>query len=79
MDVKMCMDGYRLVADEIVPEEMHAFAEGSVFGFAQVGIALPELCREGASQFNEAGVVDICNSQFWHAALAHTEEVAGAA
>lgn len=65
------------MSDEILPEEMQAFAEGSVFWFAEVGIALPELCREGASQFYEASVAEVCNAQFRHAALANTEEIAG--
>lgn len=68
-----------LVADKIMPEEMHTFAQGSMFWFTQVGVALPEPGCEGASQFDEAGVVDISNAQFWYAALAHSEEIAGAA
>ena len=68
-----------LMRDKILPEKMHAFAQGSMFRFSQIGIALPEFCRESASKFNQASVTQISNAQLWHAALAHTKEIAWSA
>ena len=67
------------MADEVLPEGVHAFAEGGVVGLAQVGVAVPELGGEGAREVDEGGVAEVGDAQFGYAALAHAEELAGAA
>src|SRR5579883_1011358 len=67
------------VRHKILPEEAHAFAQGSVFGTAQVGITLPEASGERAGNFDQVEIVEVGDFQFGHAALAHADEVAGTA
>src|SRR5579875_4031275 len=65
--------------DKMLPEGMHAFAQGGVFGLAQVGVACPESGGEAAREIDERCVAEIGDAQFGDAALAHAEELAGAA
>src|SRR5215472_8911154 len=68
-----------LVGHEVLPEEVHALAQGGMIRFAQVGIALPELHCKGAGKFDQWSVTQVGDAQFRHAALANTEEVTRAA
>src|SRR5450759_2424992 len=64
---------------KLLPEEPHSFSECGVLWFAQVGIALPELCGEGARQFYEWCIAQVGYAQLRHTTLAHSDEIAWSA
>src|SRR5579859_453005 len=64
---------------KVLPEEAHSLAERAMFRFAQVWIALPELCGQGTGQFDEPAIAQVGHAQLWHATLSHTNKVTGAA
>src|SRR5438552_5041401 len=61
---------------EALPETVHPFAQWSMFCFAQVWIACPEVGGHIACQFDHRCVAQIGHVQFGHSALAYAEEVA---
>jgi len=61
---------------KLLPEKPHSFAERCVLWLAQVWITLPKFFCKGTRQFYEPGIAQVGHAQFWHATLAHADEVA---
>src|SRR5260370_25618283 len=61
-----------------LPEQMHPFAQRSMFGLTQIRIGLPQLCRNVTRKFDQAYVVQVGHTQFGHTALTHAKEIARA-
>src|SRR5258708_10142766 len=61
-----------------LPEQMHPFAQRSMFGLTQIRIGLPQLCRNVTRKFDQAYIVQVGHTQLGHTALTHPKEIARA-